>query len=315
MLLNEFTILYVEDNLDAQEQLKMILEDDVKAFYQAYNGEEGLSLYKDKKPDIVLADINMPLLDGLEMTKRIRRIAPEQPILIVSSFDDKETLLKALNIVVNGFVTKPIDIEKLENQLNKIARNLKSKINTQINKEKEINDLYNLAHYDMLTKIPNRFLFNIRLEKAISNASRHDSNVVVFFIDLDNFKDINDYYGHQAGDRVLISIVKNIKQVIRQEDTLSRIGGDEFALIIEGIISKEYITTLAKKIVKASSISIKHRTNTIYASCSVGISMFPQDSSSKDELIHFADIAMYKAKKDGKSGFSYYSKEELLNVS
>ncbi len=307
MPLKNFTILYVEDNTDAQEQLKLILEDDVKEFYQAYNGEDGLALFQEKKPDIILADINMPLLDGLEMSKRIRRIDSEQPILIISSFDDKNTLLKALNIIVDGFVTKPIDIEKLGYQLNKIAKKLQNKMSTQNTKEKEINNLYNLAHYDMLTKIPNRFLFDIRLKQAINNALKHETNVVIFFIDLDDFKDINDYYGHQAGDKILKSIVNNIKKVIRKEDILSRIGGDEFALIIEGVFNKNYITTLAQKIINASSISIKHRNNMIYASCSLGISMFPEDSSSKKELIHFADIAMYEAKKAGKKSFSFYS--------
>jgi len=314
MLLKDFTVLYVEDNMDAQEQLKLILEDDVKEFYQAYNGEEGIAIYREKKPDIILADINMPILDGLEMAKKIREIDMEQPILMISSFDDKDTLLKALNVVVNGFITKPIDMEELESKLNKIAKNLKNKITTKNTYEKDRQELYNLAHYDMLTKIPNRFLFDVRLKQAISNASRHDGSVALFFIDLDDFKDINDYYGYQAGDRILTRIANNIKRVIRNEDILSRIGGDEFALIIEGIDNKDYITTLAEKIVEASSVSIRHRNNDIYASCSLGISMFPQDTSSKDELIHFADIAMYKAKNAGKKYFAYYSSKDETDV-
>jgi len=309
MPLKNLTILYVEDNIDAQEQLKMILEDDVKEFYQAYDGEEGLTLYREKKPDIILADINMPLLDGLEMAKQIKKIDPEQPILIISSFDDKETLLKAINIVIDGFIQKPIDIDMLETQLNKIAKNLHQRKSHQNTREEEINKLYNLAHYDMLTKIPNRVLFDIRLKQAISNATRHNTNVALFFIDLDDFKNINDYYGHQAGDKILISIVNNIKKVIRSEDTLSRIGGDEFALIIEGVVEKSYVTSLAEKIVEASSVCIKQRNNEIYASCSLGISIFPDDTNDKKELIHFADVAMYKSKSSGKKNFSYYTKE------
>jgi len=307
MPLENFTILYVEDNKDAQEQLKMILEDDVKEFYQAYNGEEGLTLYREKRPDIILSDINMPLLDGLAMAKEIRKIDAEQPILIVSSFDDKDTLLKAINIVIDGFIRKPIDMKELEFQLNKIAKNLQNKINTQSNKEKERNNLYTLAHYDTLTKIPNRFLFDTSLKQAISNASRRNTSVALFFIDLDDFKGVNDTYGHQMGDKVLKSIVNNIKKVIRHEDILSRIGGDEFALIVKGIVNKDDISNLAQKIVKASSISLKQRNETINASCTLGISLFPQDTNSKEELIHFADVAMYKAKKAGKQNFKFYS--------
>jgi len=307
MPLENFTILYVEDNKDAQEQLKMILEDDVKEFYQAYNGEEGLTLYREKRPDIILSDINMPLLDGLAMAKEIRKIDAEQPILIVSSLDDKDTLLKAINIVIDGFIRKPIDMKELEFQLNKIAKNLQNKISTQSNKEKERNNLYTLAHYDTLTKIPNRFLFDTSLKQAISDALRRNTSVALFFIDLDNFKGVNDTYGHQMGDKVLKSIVNNIKKVIRHEDILSRIGGDEFALIVKGIVNKDDISNLAQKIVKASSISLKQRNETINASCTLGISLFPQDTNSKEELIHFADVAMYKAKKAGKQNFKFYS--------
>jgi diguanylate cyclase (GGDEF)-like protein len=299
----------VEDNTDAQERMRQIFKDDVQTFYQAYNGEDGFSVYQQKSPDIILTDINIPLLDGLSMAKKIKEIDKYQPIIVMSAFDDRKTLLKAIDIGIDYFTPKPVDLDILYDKLNLIAHNLQNKIDIENSRKKEIEDLYNLAHYDTLTKVLNRFLFNVRLDQAISKAKRNNSIITLFFIDLDNFKTINDTYGHTAGDKVLQSLSDNIKKIIRMEDTLARIGGDEFAIIIEDSIDKGYLNRLATKIVEASSFSINFNGNTITTTCSVGISKFPQDCSTKEELIHLADIAMYRAKKLGKSKYTYYKKE------
>ena len=122
--MSDMTLLYVEDNKDSQEQLKMILQDDVKEFYQAFDGEEGLSMYKELKPDIILSDINMPILDGLSMVQKIKEIDEHQKVILISAIDDKESLLKALNIGVDFFTTKPIDIDDIYEQLHTIGKSL-----------------------------------------------------------------------------------------------------------------------------------------------------------------------------------------------
>ncbi len=305
MLLENFTLLYIEDDLDAQERMKMMFEDDVKEFYQAYNGEEGLRVYEEKKPDIILTDINMPVLDGLSMAKEIKQKDKQQPIIVMSAFDDRATLLEAINIGIDYFTPKPIDMEILYDRLNTIAQNLQNKIDAQNAKKREMEELYALAHYDTLTKISNRFFFHIKLDEIISKAKRYNSKFTLFFIDLDDFKQINDTYGHAAGDKVLESVADNVKKVLRLEDTFARISGDEFSIIIENIDDKEYIETLATKIIKAASIPVTLNDTTIHITCSVGISRYPKDSSSKEELLHLADLAMYKAKQQGKCNFAY----------
>ena len=129
----------------------------------------------------------------------------------------------------------------------------------------------------------------------------------MFFIDLDDFKSINDTYGHKAGDIVLKSVAKNIKNIVRHEDTLARIGGDEFALIIEGTTDKNYLNVLAQKIVRAVSQPIEYKGVNLDVSCSIGISRYAKDCDTKEELVDFADDAMYKAKNAGKCNFLYYS--------
>jgi len=241
------------------------------------------------------------------MAEEIKKIDNHAPIIIISAFDDKETLLKAINIGIDYFTPKPLNINILHEKLNQISQNLYNQMVVENNKKREMEDLYHLAHYDTLTKVPNRFLFDIKLEQAISRAKRNHSIVTLFFIDLDDFKIINDTFGHPAGDKVLQTISKNIKNIVRIEDIFARIGGDEFALIVEGIKDINYIENIAKKIMQTSTSPIIYEDKEINLTFSIGISQYPKDTSSKTELIRFADIAMYKAKKVGKSNYAFFN--------
>jgi len=307
-MLNNFTLLCVEDDEDARRHIGMMLEDDMKELYMATDGIEGLKTYKEKRPDIILTDINMPNMDGLSMIKEIRKQDRNQPIVIISAFDDRNNLLEAINMGGNGFVSKPIDMDFLYEKLNCIAQNLQDKIDAKKLKAKEIENLYKLAHYDNLTKIPNRFLFEITLEKTISRVKREGGELALFFIDLDNFKKVNDTYGHNAGDIVLQTVSANIKKIIRNEDILARRSGDEFLLLVEGICKIETLELLAKKIIEATSKPVKYLNEEINITSSIGISRFPYDTDIIEEFIHFADIAMYKAKKYGKCNYNFFGK-------
>ena len=316
-MLKNFTLLFVEDDPGTQEQIGIMLKDEVKNIYQAYDGATGLKIYKNKKPDIILTDINIPILSGLDMAEKIKKIDKDQPLLMMSAFDEKDILLNAINIGIDGFIVKPVEMTQLNHRLNQIAQNLQNKIDTEKSRVKalekkqkeEMLNLYNLAHYDVLTHIPNHYLFNVKLDQVISKA-KHElpMQFTLFFIDLDDFKLINDTYGHKTGDHVLVSLTNRINEVIRKEDTLARIGGDEFALIVENMSNHRHIETLAKKIISVTSAPIYYKNETISISCSIGISKYPQDTTCKEELLHFADLAMYDIKSIGKSHFSFYGK-------
>ena len=315
-MLKNFTLLFVEDDSGVQEQMKMMLQDEVKEFYQAYNGEMGLQYYREKKPDIILTDINMPLLSGLDMAETIKQSDKNQPILMLSAFDERDILLNAINIGVDGFITKPIDMVQLNSKLERVAKELQHKIDDENmrlqelkqKQKQELLGLYQLAHFDTLTGIPNRYLFNEKIDQTIAKVDREHTQFALFFIDLDDFKRINDTYGHKAGDHVLFSLAKSISGVIRKEDTLARIGGDEFALIVENVGDKIIIEKLAGKIIREISKPIYFEKRIIFISCSIGICRYPQDTRCKEELIHFADLAMYDVKSTGKSHFSFYEK-------
>jgi diguanylate cyclase (GGDEF)-like protein len=305
MLMNSLTLLYVEDNEETQERTKMIIADDVKELYQAFDGEEGLEMYKILRPDVVLTDINMPKLDGLEMAKKIKEINKNQLIIAVSAFDDREMLLKAINIGIDFFLPKPLDIDELYAKLNLIAKDLYLKYEAQNSQREEMNELYRLAYYDSLTGIANRFFLDTKLEEVLQRAKLNSTSFAFFFIDLNNFKSINDNYGHSTGDLVLKEVAKNIKNVIRSGDIFARISGDEFAIVLEDIKDKENIDKIAQIILDVASLPIHYNDTTIKVSCSIGISIFPKDSQSKNKLFHLADMAMYEAKKLGGSKFLY----------
>lgn len=165
------------------------------------------------------------------------------------------------------------------------------------------------AHHDALTGLPNRILFTDRLEQGIEKAKRHKEGLALFFIDLDKFKHINDSLGHGVGDKVLKLISKRLRNIIREEDTLARLSGDEFTLIMEELHHPEDASLLAEKILKTLAQALVFDEHKLYVSGSIGISFYPQDAADAQSLLKYADTAMYKAKEEGRNNFQFYSAE------
>ncbi len=170
-------------------------------------------------------------------------------------------------------------------------------------------DLAHQAHHDSLTSLPNRLLFNDRLELAIEKASRKQNKIALLFIDLDHFKEINDSLGHGVGDKVLKEVALRLSHILREEDTLARLGGDEFTVILENLNLGQDASLLASKIIKALTAPLEIEEHTLYVSSSIGISLYPDDGLSAQNLLKFSDAAMYKAKDEGRNNFQYYSAE------
>lgn len=157
------------------------------------------------------------------------------------------------------------------------------------------------AIHDPLTGLPNRILFNDRLEHRLAQALRHGWSLAVMFIDLDDFKKINDTHGHAAGDSVLKTVASRLSQCVRDDDTISRHGGDEFLYLLTEVKDQQDLSTIAEKILESiqspCSVTVDGLTTITRVSASVGISIFPKDGATADALIHSADKAMYQAKK------------------
>lgn len=166
-----------------------------------------------------------------------------------------------------------------------------------------------LAHHDALTGLPNRSLFRRRLSEAIAAAGLHGMQVGVLFMDLDRFKQVNDSYGHAAGDQMLVEISRRLRKVFRQEDVIARLGGDEFAVLLENLHERDEMTRLAEKALGAIQRPYEFDGHIFYSGASIGIAVSPDDSSDPDRLIQQADAAMYAAKQDEGSSFRYVSAE------
>ncbi|TQV86494.1 bifunctional diguanylate cyclase/phosphodiesterase [Aliikangiella coralliicola] len=172
-------------------------------------------------------------------------------------------------------------------------------------REKEEEKLQQAAHYDNLTGLPNRKNFYERLEHAIDLCSRKDTSLAILFIDLDNFKQVNDNRGHEAGDKVLQSVAQKMESCLRKEDSLARFGGDEFVLLVEDFGETTELSHIAEKILNAvEKESYGHSHWAI--SASIGISIYPQDSLNAAQLMQYADKAMYKAKFEGKNKYLFF---------
>ena len=214
-------------------------------------------------------------------------------------------LIEGIEIIAKGEYLHRIDINQndelgiISNRFNDMAE--------QISKREYALDA--LVQQDILTKIPNRTMFNERLEEAISRASRLNKKIAVFFIDLDEFKIINDTLGHDIGDKLLIEVASNLIKVMRKNDLLARIGGDEFNVLIEDLDSIVVAEEIAQKLIKQIVLPIKIKNNQLNITASIGVSIYPIDGKDSTTLLKNADLAMYDAKSDGKNSYKFFSEE------
>jgi len=169
--------------------------------------------------------------------------------------------------------------------------------------------LTKLANFDSLTGLPNRAVFNDRLEHALHKTQRNSGTLAVFFLDLDHFKNINDSLGHKAGDLLLCEVANRLKSCMREGDTVARLGGDEFTVILEDVRSAKFVAKVANKILAAVSQAYLLDAIEVNISPSIGVSLYPSDGRDVDTLLKNADAAMYHAKKHGRNNFQFYSAE------
>ena len=174
--------------------------------------------------------------------------------------------------------------------------------------------LHRLAYFDSLTGLPNRVLFNDRVQQALSDARRRSRMVALMLLDLDHFKVVNDTLGHEAGDRLLHEIGARLKHSIREGDTVSRLGGDEFALVFADVGDVQHVAQLAQNVLARFASPVSVGGSEVFIGASLGIALYPTDSLEPDALLKYADSAMYHAKESGRNNFQFYSHEMTLNV-
>jgi diguanylate cyclase len=256
--------------------------------------------------DVVLLDLHLPDASGEECVRAIQKIRPTLPIVVLSGEDSEEFAINILNEGVQDYLVK------WEGEGKTILRAIRYAI------ERKRSDLRlnHLATYDSLTQIPNRNYFVQYLQKAVSRARRQGSMLALVFLDLDRFKSVNDTLGHHYGDRLLKEASQRIETTVRSGDVIARMGGDEFAVLLENVSHIGAAETVARKLTSALSkpyVLDGHQAST---SVSIGITVFPNDRGDPDTLIKNADIAMYQAKHAGRDGFKFFTESmhrEIVN--
>lgn len=189
------------------------------------------------------------------------------------------------------------------------ARDITDHIRIQKQLQEKEKSLDHLAHHDPLTQLPNRLLFTDRLNQALRNAKRNHSIVALLFLDLDEFKEINDSFGHGLGDRLLKQVSIRLKECVRANDTIARLGGDEFTVISSDLDRAEDAAVVAQHLISAIRRPFVIDEQRLHVTLSIGISLYPNDSDNADTLVRNADTAMYRAKASGKSRYDFYTKD------
>jgi diguanylate cyclase (GGDEF)-like protein len=267
----------------------------------------------------------LPDIDGLEVLRRIKseHKLKEIPIVILSGISNQETVRSALKLGAIDFIHKPFKIEefvlkidrailsyKQTLELHKVKERLKQELNQEkVLTQTQAKELEHMAYYDYLTNLPNRVFLDNRLKQLISFSKRNNKQFALFFLDLDKFKQINDSLGHKIGDEVLREVATRFKQTIRAEDTVIRYSGDEFIILISDIKGVRDVVVIVQNILKSIEKPMNINGEKLTITTSIGISIYPQDSTKPSKLIQYADIAMYNAKNDKSKNYHFFSKE------
>lgn len=219
-------------------------------------------------------------------------------------------LLNKLNLIKDGNLNIEIESKSID-EVGQISQAIQLMLNQL---KKNINNINNLAYYDQLTSLPNRRLLTEKLNTIIDAASLNSSKFAIIFLDLDNFKRINDTDGHSVGDSILKEFSNRLKDTIGSDTTIARFGGDEFVIIVHHIEYKTSILPYTKKIKQTLSKPIIINQKIYYINASVGIAYYPDHGTTVDDLLSKSDIAMYKAKEGGKNKLEYYDPSMMESI-
>ncbi len=418
-------LLVIESDPVMSQRLLDILLPHVGTAEVAADCEQGVARWRDSEPDVILTEINVPGLDGMAMSERIRADDPDAAIIVISSSVETEHLRRAIEIGVDAYVFKPVDPMLLLDAVARCMRDRQRVLELKMarmvfevanegiivtdertrilavnpafseitgfrpdevvgrrttvlssgvhppefyramwdtllthgrwsgeiinrrkdgaifsewlsiaavesgnalsqcyvglvsdisERKKEEEHIRRLAHFDSLTGLPNRTLFNDRLHRALARSRRYRHSLAVLYIDLDHFKQINDTWGHAVGDEALQIAAGRMVQALRQSDTVSRRGGDEFVVILDLNDHPEGLINVCQKLVDEICRPFHHEHAVLQLGVSIGVATYPNDAETADELLAAADTALYEAKASGRGQFRFFRPEAQLTA-
>jgi diguanylate cyclase (GGDEF)-like protein len=298
-------ILLVDDEYDEYVLMGQLLTAIGHTRYEltwCRNMEHALEAIQSELHDVILLDYQRNLSDSQNLLNKAVSLGCTTPIIVMTDEMDRNLDKEAIKSGASDYLIKgQIDSQVLERALR-----------YAIDRKEAEQKLARLAHYDALSNVPNRILFRDRLQRAIERARRGHQNVALLFLDLDGFKQVNDTFGHDAGDELIKTIASRLTACVRKSDSVARIGGDEFTLILEEIDGTADIVNVAKKVIDIVSRPVPVGGQQIFVGCSIGIAAYPEGGEDVDTLLKHADMAMYQAKSLRGSTYRFYT--EKMNV-
>jgi len=293
-------ILLVEDNeVDAHLTQDILAEWSIEQFHITHvtRLSDAFRHLGRERFDAILLDLSLPDGYGLPTLRQVQAANPTIPIIVLSGVSDQTLALQAVQDGAQDYLVKG------QGQPELLARAIRYSIERKRAEER----LTYLAQYDQLTGLVNRTLFRDRLVQAMARSKRLQQPLGLMLLDLDRFKQVNDTMGHDVGDHLLKAVADRLKDCVREVDTVARMGGDEFTIILEGLSCEQDITIIARRITESLAEPFLIEKDRASIGVSIGITVYPSDDHAIDELLKHADAAMYKAKQQGGSSFQFYA--------
>ncbi|MBT3203445.1 MAG: EAL domain-containing protein [Gammaproteobacteria bacterium] len=293
------SILIIDDTPDSITILNQILQQEYRVLF-ALNGSKGLSIARQQKPDLILLDVSMPEMDGYQVCRELKANPDTRdiPVIFVTARDQDDDHEMGFRLGAVDYLTKPVRPSTVK---------VRVKNQLQLRRSEEL--ILHQALYDSLTNLPNRSLSMDRLRYAITNDSRDLLKTALLFIDLDNFKKINDTLGHDAGDQLLKETAARLNRCVRRGDTVGRLGGDEFIIILSALEHTVDAKLVADNIMRLFAKPVKISHMELLITVSIGISFSPDDSRDYKQLLVNADTAMYQSKQSGRNNYHLFNGE------
>jgi diguanylate cyclase (GGDEF)-like protein len=303
-------ILVIEDVQSLREGILQTLECLDFDVVAAENGAVGVQLAQVHLPDLIICDIMMPELDGYSVFTTLRQ-NPETatiPFIFLSAKADKLDIRQGMNLGADDYLTKPFTMDELSQAIAARLEKQASITQPYVTEMKRAADhLSQLAYRDPLTNLPNRILLHHQLQEALKQAKRHQQAVAILCLNLDRFKVINTTLGHTTGDLLLQAVSTRLTAWVRQGDTVARLSGDEFSVILTNITQTQEVIDLVQELLDRLSEPYHLNDQEVSIRVSIGITVYPEDDSSIDKLLNHADTAMRWVKQNQSSNYQIYN--------
>jgi diguanylate cyclase (GGDEF)-like protein len=310
-------ILIVDDHEDNIEVLKARLESWGYETASAYNGHDALRYVNATPPDLILLDVMMPEISGIEVAKRIKSnpVLPFIPIIMQTALDSTEDKVEGLEAGADDYITKPIDFAELKARLRSMLRikRLQEALEERERELLEVNErLRHMSQTDALTGLDNRRHLNDRIDEMFAHAVRLGEPFSLVMCDLDKFKSVNDTYGHQAGDEVLKQLADILRREAREIDRVGRYGGEEFMLLLPGASLDDAVTFAERVRKRIEGHTFTFPGGTLTRTASFGVAGWPHSRIDQcDDLVRKADDALYVAKEAGRNRVVRFDSDEF----